>query len=142
MTGQGALPITGVLEAALYVEDLDRAEQFYGAGLGLTKLLRVDGRHVFFRCGKTVLLCFIAAETQKPVEGALPVPPHGAKGPGHVCFGVAGSDLDKVAARLETMGAMCEADFRWPNGARSIYTRDPDGNSIEFAEPKLWEISP
>ena len=27
---------------------------------------------------------------------------------------------------------------RWPNGARSIYVRDPAGNSLEFAEPALW----
>ena len=32
-----------------------------------------------------------------------------------------------------------EADFRWPgSNARSIYVRDPAGNSIEFAEPRLW----
>ena len=40
--------------------------------------------------------------------------------------------------RLESAGIEIEADFEWPNGARSIYVRDPAGNSIEFAEPKLW----
>ena len=28
----------------------------------------------------------------------------------------------------------------WPNGARSIYFRDPAGNSLECAEPGLWSI--
>ena len=44
--------------------------------------------------------------------------------------------------RLESFGVEIEADFEWPNGARSVYVRDPDGNSIEFAEPKLWGIDP
>ena len=26
----------------------------------------------------------------------------------------------------------------WPNGARSLYFRDPAGNSVEIAEPRLW----
>ena len=29
---------------------------------------------------------------------------------------------------------------KWsPRGSRSFYFRDPAGNSIEFAEPRLWE---
>jgi hypothetical protein len=36
-------------------------------------------------------------------------------------------------------GFPVEADFRWPNEARSIYVRDPAGNSVEFAEPRLWD---
>ncbi|TIX39705.1 MAG: glyoxalase/bleomycin resistance/extradiol dioxygenase family protein, partial [Mesorhizobium sp.] len=27
-----------------------------------------------------------------------------------------------------------------PQGGRSIYIRDPSGNSIEFAEPRIWGI--
>jgi catechol 2,3-dioxygenase-like lactoylglutathione lyase family enzyme len=33
-----------------------------------------------------------------------------------------------------------EADFHWPAGGRSIYFRDPSGNSLEFAEPKIWNL--
>jgi catechol 2,3-dioxygenase-like lactoylglutathione lyase family enzyme len=132
--------IKGLLEAAIYVEDLDRAEGFYAGLLGLEKILRVDGRHVFFRCGQAVLLCFIAQKTQEPPpQGALPVPTHGATGPGHICFAVEGDDLDDIVSRCATHGIEIEADFHWPNGARSVYMRDPAGNSVEFAEPKLWE---
>jgi catechol 2,3-dioxygenase-like lactoylglutathione lyase family enzyme len=42
--------------------------------------------------------------------------------------------------QLEDRGVEIEADFRWPNGARSVYFRDPDGNSLEIAEPKLWGL--
>ena len=38
-----------ILETALYAPDLDAAEAFYGALLGLPKVTRAGDRHVFFR---------------------------------------------------------------------------------------------
>lgn len=138
MSGEG---IRGVLEAAIYVRDLDEAAAFYGDLLGLEEIVRAEGRHVFFRCGTTVLLCFVARASRRSTGNPeLPVPPHGADGPGHVCFGVSRADLDGLRARIELHGIDIEADFRWPNGARSIYVRDPSGNSVEFAEPGLWGL--
>lgn len=129
----------GVLETALYVDDLDAAERFYGGVVGLDRTVRVAGRHVFFRCGAGMLLLFIAARTEVPPGSeSLPVPPHGARGPGHVCFAATAEDLDAWRERLVSAGHEIETDFRWPNGARSIYVRDPAGNSVEFAEPGLW----
>ena len=43
-----------------------------------------------------------------------------------------------LAASILSLTAAHAADFQWPNGARSIYFRDPAGNSIEIAEPRLW----
>ncbi len=129
----------GVLEAAVYAADLDAAEAFYGRVVGLDVMLRQAPRHVFFRAGGTVVLVFNPAETVKPPPAdGLPVPPHGSTGPGHLCFRVPGRDLDAWAAHLAAAGIPIEADVSWPNGARSIYVRDPAGNSVEFAEPKLW----
>ena len=140
MTAPG---INGPLETALYAEDLDRAEDFYGRVLGLPVIAKVAGRHVFFRSGRSVLLIFNPAATQRPPpEGApLPVPPHGAHGAGHHCFAVDGNTLDGWRRHLQAEGVAIEADFVWPNGARSIYVRDPDGNSIEFADPALWGLT-
>lgn len=136
-----AQEIEGVLEAALYASDLDAAEHFYGTVLGLDRIARHDDRHIFFRCGHTVVLIFNADETVKAAPpGALPVPPHGARGPGHLCFRVSGDRLDEMVAKLTAAGVAIEADFRWPTGARSIYFRDPAGNSLECAEPKLWNL--
>ena len=129
----------GILETALYADDLDRAEAFYGTVLGLERITRAGNRHVFFRCGDGVLLVFNPAETVKPPPaGALPVPPHGTKGSGHMCFRVTAEALDACKAKLEAAGVAIEADIRWPNGARSFYFRDPAGNSLECAEPGLW----
>lgn len=131
-----------ILETALYVDDLDAAAAFYGDLIGLETLTRVDGRHHFFRCGDGVLLLFVADQTLKPsTDPRLPVPPHGTKGPGHACFAVDGTHLDDWRQRLADAGIAIEADFRWPNTARSIYVRDPAGNSIELAEPKLWGLT-
>lgn len=134
---------SAILEAALYVTDLDAAEAFYGGVLGLPVLAKAEGRHVFFRCGDGVVLLFNAEATQVPPrEGArLPVPPHGATGPGHLCFAADADEIDSWTVRLESAGVGIEADFEWPNGGRSIYFRDPCGNSIEFAESRIWGIS-
>lgn len=133
--------LTGVLEASVYVDDLDAATGFYGKVLGLEQVARAEGRHVFFRCGRSVVLCFVPEETCKlPTNPAVPVPPHGAQGAGHVCFAAPRAALDGWRARLEASGVGIEADFEWPHGARSIYVRDPAGNSVEIAEPGLWSL--
>jgi len=132
----------GVLETVLYAGDLDAAEAFYGGVLGLECFHRHPTRQAFFRCGDGVLLIFNPAETRKPpAPGDLPVPPHGAAGPGHVCFRASADDLDAWRARLERDGVAVEADFEWPSGGRSIYFRDPAGNSVEFAEPSIWGLT-
>ncbi len=133
--------IEGILETALYVDDLDAAEAFYGGVLGLEKITRAENRHVFYRCGPGVLLVFNRAETVKPPpEGALPVPAHGTTGAGHACFRVEERALDHVVENLIAAGIAIESDFHWPGGARSIYFRDPAGNSLECASPSLWNI--
>jgi catechol 2,3-dioxygenase-like lactoylglutathione lyase family enzyme len=132
-------PVAGILETCLYAPDLDAAEGFYGGLLGLRRHVRVGDRHVFYRCGGQMLLVFNPAETEvADPDATIPVPVHGARGPGHVCF--RSGDLDGVRSGLEAAGLPIDADFRWPTGARSVYTRDPAGNSVEFAEPALWGL--
>ncbi|MEM6933542.1 MAG: VOC family protein [Pseudomonadota bacterium] len=130
---------SGILETALYATDLDAAEDFYSGILGLEKIIRIGDRHVFFRCGAGVLLIFNPVETRK-VSGPLPIPPHGAEGDGHVCFRGSAGEIAKWRTHLEAEGVKIESDFDWPQGGRSIYFRDPAGNSIEFAEPRIWGL--
>ena len=133
---------SAILESALYVTDLGAAEAFYGEVLGLERIAKAEGRHVFFRCGAGVLLLFNAEATRQPPspDAKLPVPPHGTAGQGHLCFAATADEIDRRKARLAESGIEIEADFEWPNGGRSIYFRDPSGNSIEFAEPKIWGL--
>ena len=78
----------------------------------------------------------LGAQRQATSRGRAAGP--GAQGPGHVAFAASAAELDRWRARLADAGVAIEADFAWPTGARSIYVRDPAGNSVELAEPSLW----
>jgi len=125
----------GVLETCLYVDDLDRACEFYAGVLGLSLHSRQPGRHVFFRCGGQMLLLFYAPASCCEVNE---LPPHGARGPGHVAFAATSEDLDAWRDRLDVHGVTIELDYEWPHGGRSLYFRDPAGNSLELAVPEIW----
>ncbi|EYD77816.1 Glyoxalase family protein [Rubellimicrobium mesophilum DSM 19309] len=129
-----------ILETAVYVDDLEAAEAFYGGVLGLPRIGRVPGRHAFYRVGAGVLLVFRpeATEVVDP-KSPLPVPPHGARGPGHLCFAAEPLGLGAWRERLVAEGIEVEAEVTWPGGGRSFYFRDPAGNSLEVAEARIWD---
>ena len=132
---------SAILETAVYASDLVAAEEFYAGLLRLEVIAKVEGRHVFFRVGSGVLLVFNPAATEVPSDNpAMPVPVHGARGAGHVCFAASREEIEGWRQRFFAAGLTVEAEFDWPNGARSLYVRDPAGNSVEFAEPRLWAV--
>jgi catechol 2,3-dioxygenase-like lactoylglutathione lyase family enzyme len=132
----------GILETVLYAADLAAVERFYGDVLGMRPFSKAPDRQLFYRCGNQVLLIFNPAVTNKaPQPESLPVPPHGASGPGHVCFRAGAAEIDAWRQRLSEHGVAIEADFEWPGGGRSIYFRDPAGNCLEFAEPRIWGLA-
>ena len=128
--------IEAIVETAIYVDDLGAAEAFYRDVLGLEVIGREAGRHVFFRVGNGVLLAFNPEAT---LRGDL-LPPHGARGPGHFALGVRAESLDGWRERLEAQGVTVEKEVRWPRGGRSLYLRDPAGNSVELVTPGLWGL--
>ncbi len=127
-------PIDRVLETILYVDDLNAAESFYRDILGLELCSRKDGLFAFFKLGDAMLLLF---EPEAASTGRS-VPAHGAQGPGHACFAMLEIDLDGWKQRLAAQGVEIEQDVTWPSGHRSFYFRDPAGNSLELATPKIW----
>jgi catechol 2,3-dioxygenase-like lactoylglutathione lyase family enzyme len=132
---------SGILETVLSAKDLGAIEAFYRRVLGLEPYAVVPGRHVFYRCGNQMLLIFNPEATRVPPKpGSLPVPPHGTDGEGHVCFRATAAQIVEWRSRLEKLGVAIEADFEWPDGGRSIYFRDPCGNVLEFAEPRIWGL--
>jgi catechol 2,3-dioxygenase-like lactoylglutathione lyase family enzyme len=129
--------IRNLVETSAYVDDLDRAEPFYRDVLGLEVIGREPNRHVFFRVGNAdVLLVFNAEETRKGAG----LPAHGAHGPGHFAFGIAADALESWRARLAAHGVAVEKEQDWPRGGRSLYFRDPGGNSVELITPGLWGL--
>jgi catechol 2,3-dioxygenase-like lactoylglutathione lyase family enzyme len=129
--------IDRILETVLYVDDLDAAQRFYGDVLGLALDSRKPGTFCFFRVGEAMLLLFDPAAAARNRD----VPAHGASGPGHACFAVADSDLAGWQSRLREHGIAIEHEQAWPRGGRSFYVRDPAGNSIEFATPRIWGLA-
>ncbi|HYL82440.1 MAG TPA: VOC family protein [Candidatus Acidoferrum sp.] len=125
--------ITGILETVLYVNDIDRAEQFYREVMCLTQIGKDPGRHVFFRVGSGVLLLFLAERTRQTRS----LPPHGADGEIHVCFTVSPTEYEIWKRRVQEHGLDILQETEWPRG-RSFYFRDPDGNLLELANADIW----
>lgn len=127
-------PIDRVLETILYVDDLEAARAFYEMVLGLELYSQKAGVFVFFKCGDGMVLLF----DPEAAAGNESIPAHGAAGPGHACFAVAEDELEAWQARLEDHDVAVEQEVDWPSGAKSFYFRDPAGNSLELATPRIW----
>jgi catechol 2,3-dioxygenase-like lactoylglutathione lyase family enzyme len=127
-----------VLETCLYVDDLEAAATFYRDVLGLELYSRQPGRHVFFRCGRQMVLLFSADETEKPNQG---LPTHGARGAGHAAFAASRDEMAAWRAHLARHNVAIEAEIDWPGGGQSLYFRDPAGNSLEIGTPEIWKLT-
>jgi catechol 2,3-dioxygenase-like lactoylglutathione lyase family enzyme len=137
----GAPPLTGVLETALYVADLARAEAFYARLLGARTLLAEEDRlRALDVAGRQVLLLFRtgASDRDNPVPGGV-VPPHDARGRMHVCFAIPTDALGAWERHLAALGVAVESRVHAERGATCLYLRDPDGHLVELATPGLWE---
>jgi catechol 2,3-dioxygenase-like lactoylglutathione lyase family enzyme len=131
-----------VLESCLSAIDLDAAERFYTQVIGLEKHAREDGRHVFFRCGDGMVLIFNPEHTSTvatTIAGSQ-VPLHGTRGAGHLAFAVIENEIPAWRAHLAKMKVPIESEVHWPQGGTSLYMRDPAGNSIELATPRIWGL--
>ena len=131
----------GVLETALYVDDLDRAGRFYEVVLGLPVLTSDARFRAYDVGGRSVLLLFQRGSTLETVRlpGGI-IPPHDGHGPLHIAFAIGSDELVSWERRLAENGVAVEGRTDWPRGGHSLYFRDPDGHLLEFATPGLWRI--
>lgn len=136
------MKVSGVLESCLYAADLDAAQRFYSNTLGLELVSAERKRHVFFRCGPGMLLLFNPdhTSTEQSHVGGSPVPLHGSRGAGHLAFAASEDELPQWRESLSRAGVAIESEVSWPGGGQSIYFRDPAGNSLEIATPKMWGL--
>lgn len=123
-----------VFETTLYAEDLLAAERFYREVMGLEVISRSE-LVISFRCAGSVLLIFNPALS---AQAGREVPSHGTTGAGHVAFAAKLEELESWKRRLEAAGVAIDQVVEWEQGGRSIYLRDPAGNSVELAPPTLW----
>jgi catechol 2,3-dioxygenase-like lactoylglutathione lyase family enzyme len=125
----------GVYETVIYAADVPAAAEFYGSVLGLRLVAGPDELMAAFRLdGGSVLLIFDPARASTPSR----VVAHGAEGGGHVAFSVGAGELDTWADELRAGGIELELEKTWEPGGRSVYFRDPAGNSVELVEGEVW----
>ena len=141
MAHHAAPPLAGVLETALYVDDMERARAFYEGVLGLEPMF-TDARLTAYPVGgRSALLVFrrgAATETAHLPGGTIP--PHDGAGPIHLGLAIAAEDLPAWEERLRTHGVAIEGRATWRRGGTSLYFRDPDGHLLELLTPGLWAI--
>ena len=129
--------ISAILETILYVDDIAAARAFYEGILGLIPHGLASELGIGYRLERQMLLLFNPALSNR--SGRI-VPSHGSIGAGHLAFRASPAELDVWRAQLLLHNVELEQEHIWENGARSIYFRDPAGNSLEFAEARLWEL--
>lgn len=129
-----------IVETALYVDDLDRARDFYEDKLGLAPLLKTKTLFAYDVGGASVLLLFqrgASLQTQRSDNGSIP--PHDGRGPLHIAFAIDAGELADWEAKLEQLGIAVEGRMQWDGGSTSLYFRDPDENMLELVTPGLWK---
>lgn len=130
---------TGIVETALYVEDVVRSARFYRELLGWKSMLE-DSRIAALDAGPgQVLLLFRKGGSTEAVpmfDGVLP--PHDGTGQNHLAFGIERTEFDRWCQRLTEQGIAIESTITWPAGGRSVYFRDPDGHLVELLTPGVW----
>lgn len=124
--------LSKILETVLYVNDLAAAEKFY------SEVLCLSGKDGNFVVGEGMLLLFDAS---KSIKQKTP-PPHGATGPGHMAFEVPFEEYEFWKKYVAEKGVKIEEERIWDKGdpnVRSFYFRDPSGNVLEIATPRMWK---
>lgn len=132
------LRILGVYETVLYAPDPRAAAEFYRDALGLEQLEDPDDLSAVFRLpAGHVLLLFNPRLSSQP---GRPVPSHGSAGPGHIAFAIEGGAYEDAVAHLREKEIEIEREIDWGRG-RSVYFRDPAGNSVELVDGDIWPTS-
>jgi catechol-2,3-dioxygenase len=130
-----------ILETALYVEDLERAAQFYRVVLKFEKLLANEKYYALSVAGHQILMLFKKGGSLHPVAspgGAIP--PTDGKGNLHLAFAIGPSELVEWEEWLQKNNVAIESKVKWKRGGCSLYFRDPDLNCIELITPGCWTI--
>lgn len=132
--------IDGIIETALYADDLPRAVAFYDDLFGFPHLFESERLVALDVGGRSVLLLFLrggSAEAQDLPGGRIPA--HDGQGPLHMAFAIPKEALGPWEARLQARGIEISGRVTWPKGGESLYFRDPDGHMLEIATPGLWK---
>ena len=129
------LTFTQIKETCIYIKDIDRTKQFYHGKLGLPVISMVADRHIFFKAGASVLLCFIAEATAKDQT----LPPHYGTGELHFAFETTKAQYEAWKEKINAEGITMEHEATWKDGLKSFYFRDPDRHVVEIVTKGIWD---
>jgi catechol 2,3-dioxygenase-like lactoylglutathione lyase family enzyme len=132
-------PIRGILETAVYSDDLVRADAFYTGVLGLKRVLDTQRMLTYAVAPAQVLLVFKRGATREDsvtAEGVIPG--HHSDGPAHFAFAIDAGEYDAWKVHLRSADIPILSEVNWSRGGKSLYFDDPDGNVVELATPGLW----
>ncbi|MGI9543750.1 MAG: VOC family protein [Cyclobacteriaceae bacterium] len=129
------MEINKIKETCLYVKDLNATRHFYESTLSFPVIGTRKGRHVFFRAGTSVLLCFIPEITKAEQE----LPPHYAIGPQHIAFEVPKEAYTAWKEKITLAGVKIIHEQSWNDQLQSFYFHDPDGNLLEIIPEGMWD---
>jgi len=131
--------LSGLLETALYVADMERSARFFEDVLGLKAMLRSERLTAFDAGSGGVLLVFKRGASFEDMEsdGGI-VPGHDGAGPLHMAFAIPAISYGDWLTHFEKLGIKLRSEMRWSGGGRSIYFEDPDGHVLELATPGIW----
>ncbi len=136
--------LTSLIEYGLYVEDVNRAAEWYRRLFAFPTLLEEGDRLRALQAGsRAVLLLFLKTGSIQGV--AMPtgfIPPHDGSGPVHLAFSMVPEEVGEWAAHLERHEVEIESTIRGPEGGTSFYFRDPDGHLVELITPRQWKFGP
>lgn len=125
-----------IKETCLYVTDLQGARKFYEGKLGLEVISYLPGKHIFFKAGSSVLLCFNPEDSKTKVSP----PAHFGGGKQHFAFEVLQKDYDSARDELISRGIRITDEVTWKSGVKSIYFEDPEGNVLEIVPHRgIWD---
>ncbi|MDF2494014.1 VOC family protein [Sphingomonas sp.] len=132
--------IAGLLETALYVDDMARSARFFRDVLGLAPMIESDRLTAFDAGHGGVLLVFARGQSTEDVTvpGGT-IPGHDGHGPLHMAFAIGANEVEAWRTHLAEHGVEVTQEVSWPAGGRSLYFNDPDGHVLELATPGLWK---
>ena len=134
-------PVGGVLETALWVDDLQRARKFYQSLFGFEVLFadeRIIALHV--PSPQILLLCLKGASLQPTILPGGTIPAYDGTGQTHLCFSIPVAGLQTWEQWLARNGVAIESRVNWDRGGHSVYFRDPDQHLLELATPGTWRV--